>query len=259
LKNVYEANAGYKFSRNKNIWFDIGIFPSHLGFESAVSKENWALTRSLVAETSPYFEAGGNVTYGSDNGKLMVSVLALNGWQRITRLEENSLISFGTQVFFKASEQISLNYSTFFGTDKPDSARLKRSFHNLYGIFQLTDKVGLTAGLDFGLEDKTTNTDGNNHWYAPVAILRITPNSTWAFACRGEYYSDVHGVIIFTGTSNGFKTTGVSANIDYMPVNNAALRLEYRNFRSKDRIFTNNRGSLSRRNSALTFSTAIAF
>ena len=30
----------------------------------------------------------------------------------------------------------------------------------------------------------------------------------WAVALRGEYYSDENGVIIATGTTNGFKTIG---------------------------------------------------
>src|SRR5690242_12099406 len=39
LKNIYEANVGYKLSRTKNLWFDMGIMPSHIGFESAISKD----------------------------------------------------------------------------------------------------------------------------------------------------------------------------------------------------------------------------
>lgn len=36
LKNIFEANAGLRLSKNKNLWIDGGIFPSHIGFESAV-------------------------------------------------------------------------------------------------------------------------------------------------------------------------------------------------------------------------------
>lgn len=259
LKNIYEANAGYKLSRTKNLWLDMGILPSHIGFESAVSKDAWALTRSLVAENSPYFESGARLSYGSDDGKLTLGVLALNGWQRITTVEGNSLMSWGTQISYKPTDKVALNYSTFFGTDKPDSARLYRSYHNIYGVFQFSDKVGLTAGFDMGIEDKAINSKDNNTWYTPVGILRFTPNDKWAFAFRGEYYSDEKGVIIASGTPNGFKTTGLSANIDYMPIKNAALRLEIRNLNSKDKIFTDKSGKASDTNTTITFSTAISF
>ena len=50
LKNIYEANVGVKISKKNEIWVDAGIMPSHIGFESAISKDCWNLTRSLLAE-----------------------------------------------------------------------------------------------------------------------------------------------------------------------------------------------------------------
>ena len=54
LKNIYEANAGVKISRKNDLWIDAGIFSSHIGFESAIGKDCWTLTRSVLAENSPY-------------------------------------------------------------------------------------------------------------------------------------------------------------------------------------------------------------
>lgn len=258
LKNIFEANAGYKLSRNKNIWFDIGIMPSHIGFESAIGKDNWTLTRSIVAENSPYFEAGAKLSYTSNNSRLTISALALNGWQRITRVEGNSLMSWGTQIFYKPADHIILNYSTFFGTDKPDSARLYRTYHNIYGIFQFSDKIGFTAGFDLGTEEKAA-ANGTNTWYTPVGILRFTPHDKWAIALRGEYYSDENGVIIAGGTPNGFKTTGLSVNVDYLPEKNTALRLELRNLHSKDANFLDKNNNPGKSNTAISFSAAIGF
>ena len=130
LKNIYEANAGFKIGR-KNIWLDAGIFSSHIGFESAHSPSCWTLTRSLAAENSPYYEAGAKLTYTTANNKWDFSVLALNGWQRIKRVDGNSLMSFGTQVTYKPGGKVTLNYSTFIGTDKADSVRQMRYFHNI--------------------------------------------------------------------------------------------------------------------------------
>lgn len=258
LKNIFEANAGYKLSKNKNLWFDIGILPSHIGFESAISKDCWTLTRSIVAENSPYFEAGAKLGYTTDNGKVSIAALALNGWQRITRVNANSLMSWGTQVTIKPFSKITLNYSTFLGTDKPDSARLWRVYHNIYGIFQFTNKLGLTAGFDIGTEQVSKGSDDKNTWYTPVVILRYTPASQWAVALRGEYFSDEDGVIIATGTPNGFKTSGFSLNVDFLPISNVALRLEGRLLGSKDDIFIKG-GDVKSSNTAITFSVAAGF
>ncbi|OQW43057.1 MAG: hypothetical protein A4S08_10190 [Proteobacteria bacterium SG_bin4] len=62
LGNLYEGNVGLKLSGSNNLWLDIGVFPSHIGFESAVGKDNWTLTRSLVAENTPYFESGAKIS-----------------------------------------------------------------------------------------------------------------------------------------------------------------------------------------------------
>ena len=258
LKNIFEANAGVKLSKKKNCWLDAGIFASHIGFESAVSKDCWTLTRSILADNSPYYEAGAKITYTTDNGKWMLSAMALNGWQRIKRVDGNSLMNWGTQIQYKPSDKVLLNYSTFIGTDKPDTARLMRIFHNFYGILSITDKLGLTLGFDIGTEEKSVTGSGTHTWYTPVGILKYTINQQWAIAGRVEHYNDAHGIIISTGTANGFQTTGYSLNIDHTPAKNVVVRLEARSFNSKDEIFVK-QAKLVKSNAFLTGSVAVSF
>jgi len=258
LKNIYEANAGLKISKKKNLWIDAGIFGSHIGFESAVSKDCWTLTRSILADNSPYFESGAKLTYTSDNNKWVVSGLLLNGWQRIKRVDANSLMSYGTQLQYKPNANITLNYSTFIGTDKPDSTRLWRYFHNLYGIFSITNKFGIIAGFDIGSEQKTKGSSAMNTWYSPVVIIKYAASPKWIIAARGEYYNDKYGVIITSGTPNGFQTAGFSVNVDYVPIPNAVIRLELRSMNSKDDIFTK-RSGVSNNNTFITSSIAVSF
>lgn len=258
LKNIYEANAGVKLSKKKNLWLDAGIFGSHIGFESAHSPSCWNLTRSILADNTPYFEAGAKITYTSDNGKWLLSGMALNGWQRITRVSGNSLMSWGTQIQYKPSGKVLLNYSTFIGTDKPDSARLSRLFHNIYGVFNITDKFGLTLGFDIGTEEKTPGSDDKNTWYSPVIIMKYAVNDKWVIAGRIEHYNDKKGVIIATGSPNGFQTTGYSVNIDHSPAKNVLLRLETRNLSSKDDIFIKP-GGVTNNTTFVTGSIAVSF
>src|SRR5204863_2194235 len=128
---------------------------------------------------------------------------------------------------------------------------------NFYGIFNVTDKFGITAGFDIGTEEKP-GSDSSNTWYSPVLILKYAFNDKWAIAARGEYYSDENGVIIATGTPNGFKTTGFSFNIDHSPAKNVLVRLELRNFSSKDPVFTKGAGSV-KSNTFITSSIAVSF
>lgn len=258
LKNIYEANAGVKISKNKDLWIDAGIFSSHLGFESAVGRDNWTLTRSIFADNSPYFETGAKISYTTDNGKWFISGLVLNGWQRIQRVDGNNTPAFGHQLTYKPNSKITLNSSSFIGNDKADSIKQMRYFHNLYGIFQITEKFALTAGFDIGAEQKSKGSSDYNTWYTPIVIVKFSPAEKHNIALRGEYYSDKNGAIIGTGTANGFKTWGYSINYDYLIRNNVMWRIEGRGFSSQDRVFTMN-DKPSNNNYFITTSLAIAF
>jgi hypothetical protein len=258
LKNIFEANAGVKLSNKRNIWVDAGIFASHIGFESAIGKDCWNLTRSILADNSPYYESGAKISYTGDNGKWFLSGLLLNGWQRIQRVDGNNTPAFGHQLTFKPNSKITLNSSSFIGNDKPDSVRLMRYFHNFYGIFQLADKLALTTGFDMGAEQKSKGSSNYNTWYSPVVILKISPNAKNNIAARVEYYSDENGVIINTGTPNGFKTWGYSANYDRLIRDNVMWRIEARGFSGKDKTFEKD-GRPANNNFFLTTAIAISF
>ncbi len=259
LGNLYESNVGIKLSGSNNLWLDVGVFSSHIGFESAVGKDNWTLTRSLAAENTPYFESGAKISYTSNNEKWFVSALILNGWQHIKPVEGNTLPAFGTQITYKPSPHITLNSSTFLGSDKPDAIRQMRYFHNFYGIFKLNDMFSATIGFDIGVEQSAKSSSNMNTWFNPTFILRYTPTVKTAIAVRAEHYNDRHGVIIASDTPNGFKTWGFSANFDYNIINNLLWRIEVRSLQSKDAIFLANNGSASNDNTFITTSLALSF
>jgi hypothetical protein len=258
LQNVFEANAGVKLSKKHELWVDAGIFGSHIGFESAIGKDCWTLTRSILADNSPYYEAGAKLSYTTPDGKWFLSALALNGWQRIQRVNGNSALSGGWQVQFKPTDKITLNSSSFYGTDKPDNIGLWRAFHNFYGMFQVSDQFGLILGLDTGWEENLRDGEKANSWYSPVVVGRFAVNDRLALAARIEYYVDENGVIIATGTPNGFKTLGLSANLDVQVHKNALWRIEGKWFSSEDAIFIRE-NSFTNTNTVLTTALAVWF
>ena len=237
LKLINEANVGFKISKTKNIWIDAGIMPSHIGWESAIGKDNMNLTRSLAAENSPYFETGAKISYTSDNGKLFLSGLVLNGWQRIARVEGNQTLAFGHQITYKFSDDFSLNSSSFIGNDKPTEEKKMRYFHDLYANFNLGEKWSGIAGFDVGAEQNAKGSEKYNLWYSPSLLLRYAINDQTKIGGRVEYYNDEKGVIIATSTPNGFQTFGYSLNVDHEIHKNILWRTEARGFSSKDEIF----------------------
>lgn len=236
LKNIFEANIGLSINKKNNLWIDAGVFSSHIGFESAISADNWTMTRSLLAENSPYFLSGAKMTY-NPNQKLEIAILIINGWQRIQQLKGNTLPSLGTKISFTPSNKVTLNWSTFIGSDDPDSTRRMRYFSNLYGQFQLSKKFGLIAGFDAGLQQQLINSSIYDRWFSPIILAQFTINKKFKTAIRTEYYQDKTGIIIPTSTLNGFQTIGISLNIDHAPTQNIIWRTELRWLKSKDQIF----------------------
>ena len=182
----------------------------------------------------------------------------LNGWQRIQKIEGNQTPAFGTQVTYKPNSKTVLNWSTYAGNEQPDNIRKWRYFNNIYGQFKITEKVNLTAGFDIGIQQIVTGRSDYDVWYSPVIIAQFKPAEKIQMAVRAEYYQDKAGVIIATGTENGFKTSGFSANFDYLPAKNVMFRIEARTLNSKDDIFLRNNDPTNS-NVFLTTALAISF
>ncbi len=259
LKNIYEANAGVRLSKKHNLWIDAGIFSSHLGFESAIGKDNWTVTRSIFADNSPYFETGAKISYTSASGKLFLSGLVLNGWQRIQRLDGSSLPAFGHQLVYKPTDKWTINSGSFIGSDKADSVRQMRYFHNLYAIYQVNEKLGITFGFDIGAEEKAKGSSTYNLWYTPVLIARYATTERFSLTARGEYYNDKHGVIVSTGTAQGFQTFGYSLNADYAILPNVLWRTELRNLTNKDAIFLDRSNKLLKNSVTAVTALTVSF
>jgi hypothetical protein len=255
LKNIFQASTGLSLNQKNNLWIDAGILPSHIGFESAISTDNLTLTRSLAAENSPYFLTGAKITY-QPNSKLKAAVLMVNGWQRIQRLKGNSLPSFGTQINYKINTKLTLNWSTFFGTDTPDINRLMRYFSNFYASIKPSKKIKILTGFDIGYQQKFKHSDTYSHWYNLTVIGQYSFSEKWKTALRIEHFQDIDHVIIMTNNLNDFKTTGVSLNLDYKPAPFIYCRIEGRYLNNSSTIFATEQG-FSRSN--LIIATSLAF
>ncbi len=232
---VYEANIGYKFSDKFSA--DAGIFPSHIGCESAIAKDNWNLSRSILAENSPYYETGVKFNY-TPNDRWTFSLFGLQGWQNIK--DNNSSKAIGTQIVFKPSEKLIFNSSSFIGNEKPDSAKQIRFFHNFHFTYHISSKLKTLFMLDLGAERKVDR-PGYNKWMGTVMLLQYSFAKKFAAAGRAEFYRDKNGVIVSNYLPGQFELTGLAFNLDYHPTKNFVIRAEMRSLHSKDKIFIRNK------------------
>lgn len=207
LQNLWEANVGVKLG--KGLWLDAGVFPSHLGFESAISTDNLTLTRSLVAENSPYYLAGANLTYApNDQWTFLLNVS--NGWQ--VMYNPDGHLGFGTQIQFTPNENWTFNSSTYF--NRETSAFYNPLFFHDFYVTLDQDKNHLVGCFDIGMNQHKV-TDDIQNWYGLAFIYARDLSEKLSLGLRGEYYTD--------GTSNLY----VPQNIGYASnITSASLNLD---------------------------------
>ncbi|NVJ86519.1 MAG: porin [Algoriphagus sp.] len=225
LKWIHQANVGVAIDKEQKLWLDIGVLPSHIGFENAVSTENLTLSRSIIAENSPYFETGAQLSWQKD-AHWYFAFLYLNGWQRIRSIPGRNRPSFGTQATFTPNENTKLNWSTFLGTDQPLEAETMLYFTNFYGDFQLGNDWRLIAGVDGGR--RTLAFDFDRNWWGMSTILQKRFSEKLAAAARFEYYNDPFQAIATSLIDQGIQTSGISLNGDWKLGKVATFRLEGR-------------------------------
>ncbi|HEU4859373.1 MAG TPA: porin [Chitinophagaceae bacterium] len=252
FRYIYEASIGYKFSEKVSL--DAGILPSHIGCESAIAKDNWNLSRSILAESSPYYETGIKFNY-TPNDQWTFSLLGLQGWQNIK--DYNSSKAFGTQIIFVPNEKMIVGSSSFIGNEKPDSAKQVRLFHNFHFTYHVSSKLKTLFMLDFGAE-RNADKEGYNKWMGTALLLQYSFTTKFVAAARAEFYRDKYGVIISNYLPGQFETTGLAFNLDFHPTKNFVIRAEMRSLHSKTTIFTRNSTPVQSNFSLLT-STAFYF
>ena len=244
-RHIQEAYAGYRLA--EGLWVDGGIFFSHIGMESFISRDNWTYTRSLVADYSPYYQSGVKFSY-QPSQQWGFQFHILNGWQNIS--ENNDSKSIGTQISYSPSSKWSITYNTLIGKEIEF-----RHFHDAVLKYTVNDDWQMGLQGDLGFQLRSGSAVGK--WYGIALIQRYALTKTVAIAGRAERYFDDRQIIVSTGTANGFQTWGASANLDVQVDPRMVWRTELRGFWSKDSVFTT-RDSISARDGVVVTSFSVS-
>lgn len=232
VRNLQEAYAGYKlFDR---LWLDMGVFFGHIGFENWISHNNWNYTRALYADNTPYYATGARLSFEA-TARLKLQLQLLNGWQVITPPNRDK--SVGTQVSYAFSPVFKIVHNGFAGNVAPDDTTTQYRFYSNL-IFEVNPlrAIAFALSADVGAQKNATNND-YLAWYTGAFYVRWLITEQLSSALRLEYFIDRSEVLVKTSTTNGFSVGGFTTNLDYAPMEMYRLRLEYRNFFSRDAVY----------------------
>lgn len=277
LRNVFEANAGLQLLPFSDLWLDLGIFESHIGYESAIGADNLQLTRSIKADNTPYYLSGARVSWASKDEKLELMLLLVNGWQRIARLENDQRFGYGHRAYFKPSSKLSFNSSSYVGPIETynvargvlpvqlfgSTSVRTHYFHNFFSEVQLSKRLEAIVSFDIGRvslqgENPFISAESHRTWFAPSLDLRYAFNTKCSISARGELFEDRQGALLVNYRlqnpsepensdilATGQTLYGGSICIDWAITERSLWRFEARSIRDTNPTFNSASGSQS--------------
>jgi hypothetical protein len=229
FRYIQEAYGGVNVTKDWQI--DAGIFFSHIGQETWISRDNYTVSRSIIADYSPYYQTGIRSIHELSD-KWHVELHVVRGWQNISDEREPC---YGTQIAYKPTADTRIVYNTFIGNE--NGAR----FFNDVGInHSFTSKFGISSSFDVGTQAR--DNESNAWWYGWAIIPHYKVNDTVAVATRVEQYADPHQVILQSLSDRSFNATSLSANIDITILTDLIWRNEYRAYVSHRELFPRREG-----------------
>jgi hypothetical protein len=221
LRHVFEARFAWKPKKNGNSWLEAGVFPSHIGNESALGMQCPTLTRSLMADNSPYYESGLRWLGKSANGKREGGIYVLNGWQRMRLPGHGVWPALGHQLTLQLNPAMRINSSSFLG-NPGDNRGVLRAFHDAWMAWDFRPRWTLHAAYDIGWQRQAGS------WQTASVVLQHRLPHDWVFSARAESFLDPNGIIIPAQTSIGSRIGAYSFNADYVISEAAVWRMECR-------------------------------
>ena len=203
IRNVYQASLSYTAPLGRGLSIEAGVYPSHIGFESFFSKDNWNYTRGWLGELSPYYQSGIKVSYAwSDRWSGQVHVL--RGWQLVG--DNNSAPAVGTQIAYNGA-RLSTSFNTFVGAELPNDNAHLRKFGDFVATWKATPR--LTAGTQIDRGRQLYGESSAANWVGIGGYGRWAFDDRHALAVRGERFRDGDAGI------SGFPQTLTESTLTY--------------------------------------------
>lgn len=258
LRNFVEATVGFRLSEKGNIWVDAGVIGSPYTNESAISRDHLMLTRSLAAEYVPYYLSGVKIGAQLSN-KVNAYGYLLNGWQNIQ--ETNKQKSVGTQIEYRPTDKILINWNTYLGYEEGllTPTFRGRQFTDLFIIYNPEGRFSMTACAYVGRQERS---DTNAViWYNANVIGRYRLDRKLSVAARYELFNDSRGAVSVNtlDASKGLATQSGTVGLTYKLQDYILLRADYRYFWSDQDTYRASDGSGSKTNGWLVGGVNIIF
>lgn len=233
---IQEANVGVKLA--PKLWFDAGLFRTHIGLESIQPRENIATSIAITTYYEPYFLSGVKLTY-SLSDKIALQINGFNGFNTFIETNKNKAFGFSAVITPVENLNITLNTITCDESSDNDKKKQQRLYNNLYLVYQ-SQHMDIGAEYNLGIQQNTGLVDTAKTAIMQSALLAIKYkfNKHYAIYSRVDYFNDPDEIL--TGPIEnsdhqivGLNVKGYTLGLELKVIQNSYIRLEGRTLRTK--------------------------
>jgi hypothetical protein len=247
-----EGYLEYLAPVGKGLQINVGKFVTPAGAEVIETKDNWNYSRGLLfALAIPYFHFGASAKYAF-NPKFAVTGYLVNGWNN--SVDNNSGKTGGFSAAWTPNAKFSLIENYLGGPEQTNDNSNFRHLSDTVVTYSPNAKLSLMANYDYG-RDHLTLAPSSAHWSGIAGYGKYAPNDKWAFAGRGEYFSDNGG----TQTGTPQKMSEFTLTLQRMLASKLMTRLEFRRDMSNQNVFPEHVTGLTDSQNTLTLGMVYAF
>src|SRR6476660_458266 len=247
-----EGYLEYLAPVGKGLQINVGKFVTPAGAEVIETKDNWNYSRGLLfALAIPYFHFGTSAKYAF-NSKFALNGYLVDGWNN--SIDNNSGKTTGFSAAWTPNAKFSLIQNYLVGPEQTDDNGNFRHLSDTVVSFSPNSKLSFMANYDYG-HDHLTGTPFSVHWSGIAGYIKYAPNDKWAFATRGEYFSDNGG----TQSGTPQKLSEFTLTLQRMLASKLMTRLEFRRDMSDENVFPDHASGLKDSQNTVTLGMVYAF
>ena len=247
-----EGYLEYLAPIGKGLQINVGKFVTPAGAEVIETKDNWNYSRGLLfALAIPYFHFGTSAKYAF-NSKFALTGFLVNGWNN--SIDNNSGKTTGFSAAWTPNSKFSLIQNYLVGPEQFNDNSNFRHLSDTVVSFSPNSKLSFLANYDYG-HDHLSGAPFSVHWSGIAGYIKYAPNDKWAFAGRGEYFSDNGG----TQTGTPQKLSEFTLTLQRMLASKLMTRLEFRRDMSDENVFPDHASGLKDSQNTVTLGMVYAF
>lgn len=157
-----------------------------------------------------------------------------------------------------AESELSILLNGYVGPELAEDDSSKRWLGDAVVVYKTPwEPLTLMYNFDYATQENGLAPGEDASWYSHAAYFRYDLADNWALSGRGEYFKDLDGYRIVSGTPASYR--GFTATLEYRPWEGVITRFEYRNDHSGASVFEDSDGDAKDTQNTLSGQVIVAF